>query len=132
MIVAGAVMSDSKKRVLVVDDDNEILDSLEMALGSRGYDVVLAHDGNEGLARVERDAPDLVILDIVMPRRNGFNVLKCLNLMSTLNPRVIMVSGNEDPRHRAFAESSGVDAFVSKPFDVDYVLDLVDQLLTVE
>ena len=117
---------------MIVDDDTAIFDSLEMALGARGYDVLLAHDGNEGLARVERDSPDLVILDVVMPRRNGFNMLKCLNLMSTLNPRVIMVTGNEDPRHRAYAESSGVDAFVSKPFDVDHVLDLVDELLTVK
>jgi len=122
-------MSELRKRVLVVDDDNEILGSMELALGARGYDVLLARDGNEGLARVERDSPDLVILDVVMPRRNGFNVLNCLSLMSTLNPRVIMVTGNEDPRHREFAVSRGVDAFVSKPFDVDEVLDLVDDLL---
>lgn len=122
-------MLHNKKRVLVVDDDEGILDSLEVALGARGYDVLLAHDGNEGLARVERDSPDLVILDIVMPRRNGFNVLERLNLMSTLNPRVIMVSGNEDPRHRVFAESRGVDAFIRKPFDIEEVLDIVDSLL---
>ncbi len=81
------------------------------------------------MARAERDAPDLVILDVVMPRRSGFNVLKRLNMMPTLNPRVIMVTGNEDPRHRIYAEASGVDAYVQKPFDVDSVLDLVDGLL---
>jgi DNA-binding response OmpR family regulator len=126
---AGAEMTAKKKRVLVVDDDEQILESMELALDAHGYDVVIAHDGNEGLASVERDSPDLVILDVVMPRRNGFNVLECLNLMSTVNPRVILVTDNDEPRHREFAKSRGVDAFVPKPFDVEMVLDIVDNLL---
>jgi len=127
--LVGAVMTTKKKRVLVVDDDEQILESMELALDAHGYDVVVAHDGNEGLASVERDSPDLVILDVVMPRRNGFNMLERLNLMSTLNPRVIMVTGNDEPRHREFAKSQGVDAFIPKPFDVEMILDIVDNLL---
>lgn len=122
-------MTRKKKRVLVVDDDDEILDSLRTALDARGYDVLLAHDGTEGLSRVERDAPDLVILDVVMPRRSGFTVLERLHQRRTGTPPVIMMTANEDPRHREFAESRGVNGYVHKPFDMDEVLELVDTLL---
>ena len=68
----------SGKRVLLVDDDHEIIESLRYALSSKGYDVLVARDGNQGLAMAEREDPDLVILDMMMPKRSGFLVLEKL------------------------------------------------------
>ncbi len=65
----------AKKRVLLVDDDPELVESVRIALMSRGYEVLVACDGAEALARVERDRPDLMVLDLVMPRRSGLTVL---------------------------------------------------------
>lgn len=125
----GVEMTDPKKRVLVVDDDEQILTSLECALQERGYDVLIARDGAEGLMRAERDAPDLIVLDVIMPKRSGFLVLDRIRSRHMTSPRIIMVTANEDQKHREFAESRGVDAFISKPFDVGQLVSKVDSLL---
>ena len=67
-----------QKRILLVDDDAEIIESLRLALESHGYTVLVARDGNQGLALTERENPDLVILDMMMPKRSGFLVLEKL------------------------------------------------------
>ena len=115
-------------RVLVVDDDNQILETMQLALSNRGYEVILARDGKEGTARIERDAPDVVILDVMMPRRSGFAVLDKLNREAAGNPSIIVVTGNEDVRFQQYAESKGVAAYVRKPYNVETMLALVDRL----
>ena len=120
-----ADMNDGPKRILLVDDDPDVLESIELALKGRGYDVLLAHDGAEGLVRAERDAPDLIILDVVMPRRSGFAVLDRIRRKRGRSPRIILLTANTEPRHREFAVSHGADAFLHKPFEV---LDLLDEV----
>lgn len=122
-------MMERSKRVLLVDDDEDILVSMETALVDHGYDVLTARDGTEALARVERDAPDLVVLDIIMPKRSGFSVLDRIRLRAQRGPRVIMVTAQEEERHRNFAEARGADAFLHKPFDMNRMLATVDALL---
>ena len=122
-------MSQPKKRVLLVDDDEEILEAMQIALAAHGYEVLLARDGSEALARAERDAPDVVVLDVVMPRRSGFAVLDRLRTGHSRTPRIVMVSGSHEPRYQEFAKSHGADAFLLKPFDFDRLLEKVDELL---
>ncbi len=69
-------------RILVVDDDGEIIDAIRYALEAKGYQVLIARDGNQGLAMAEREDPDLVILDMMMPKRSGFLVLEKLRRTS--------------------------------------------------
>jgi DNA-binding response OmpR family regulator len=122
-------MNDARKRILLVDDDPDVLACIELALKNRGYEVLLAHDGAEGLARAERDAPDLIILDVVMPRRSGFAVLDRLRGNTERNPRIILLTANTEQRHREFAKSHGADAFLNKPLEVTELLDEVEALL---
>ena len=68
-------MEASRKRVLIVDDDEQIVEAVQMALEEKGYEVLTAGDGAEGLVRAERDEPDLILLDVVLPKRSGFTVL---------------------------------------------------------
>jgi DNA-binding response OmpR family regulator len=119
----------SRKRVLLVDDDREIVESMKIALESSGYDVVVARDGNQGLAMAEREDPDLVILDMMMPKRSGFLVLEKLRRTRPVPVRVIMVTANEGSRHKAYAEMLGVDDYIRKPFAMDRLLDSVERLL---
>lgn len=116
-------------RVLIVDDDAEIIDSVRIALESKGYEVIIARDGNQGLAMAERDNPDLVILDMMMPKRSGFLVLERLRRTRPVPLRVIMITANEGSRHKAYAEMLGVDDYVRKPFAMDRLLESVDRLL---
>ena len=116
-------------RILLVDDDYEIIESMRYALESKGYDVLVARDGNQGLAMAEREDPDLVILDMMMPKRSGFLVLEKLRRTRPVPLRIIMVTANEGTRHKAYAEMLGVDDYIRKPFAMDRLLDSVNRLL---
>ncbi len=117
------------RRILIVDDDREIVESVSVALEAAGYDVVIARDGNQGLAMAEREDPDLVILDMMMPKRSGFLVLERLRRTRRVPIRVIMVTANEGSRHKAYAEMLGVDDYIRKPFPIGRLLESVGRLL---
>ena len=120
---------DRPKRILLVDDDREIIESMRVALGALGYEVSIARDGNQGLALAERIDPDLVILDMMMPKRSGFLVLEKLRRTRKMPVRIIMVTANEGSRHKAYAESLGVDDYLRKPFPMDRLIESVRRLL---
>ena len=117
------------KRVLIVDDDAEIIESIRYALEAKGHEVLVARDGNQGLAMAERETPDLVILDMMMPKRSGFLVLEKLRRTHSHPIHVIMITANEGSRHKAYAEMLGVDDYIRKPFAMDRLVDSVGRLL---
>jgi DNA-binding response OmpR family regulator len=117
------------KRILVVDDDYEIVESIRHALEAKGYSVLVARDGNQGLAMAEREDPDLLILDMMMPKRSGFLVLEKLRRTRPVPIRVIMITANEGSRHKAYAEMLGVDDYIRKPFAMDRLMESVGRLL---
>ena len=117
------------KRVLLVDDDPEIIDAIRYALEAKGFQIFIARDGNQGLAMAERENPDLVILDMMMPKRSGFLVLEKLRRTRETPVRVIMITANEGSRHKAYAEMLGVDDYIRKPFAMDKLVDAVQRLL---
>ncbi len=119
-----------KKRILLVDDDREIVASLKIALEAQGYQILTAWDGNQALALVEREDPDLVILDMMMPKRSGFLVLEKLRRTRPVPVRIIMITANEGSRHKAYAEMLGVDDYVRKPFPMDRLIASVSRLLS--
>ena len=119
----------ARKRILLVDDDREIIETMQVALEAAGYQVVIARDGNQGLALAEREDPDLVILDMMMPKRSGFLVLEKLRRTRSVPLRIIMVTANEGNRHKAYAEMLGVDDYIRKPFALDRLLQSVKRLL---
>ena len=118
-----------RKKILLVDDDREIVESMRLALDASGFQTLVARDGNQGLAMVEREDPDLVILDMMMPKRSGFLVLEKLRRTRPVPMRVIMITANEGSRHKAYAEMLGVDDYIRKPFAMDRLLDSVSRLL---
>ena len=125
----GTAAAKRGPRILLVDDDAEIIEAMRYALQSRGYDVVIARDGNQGLVMAEREDPDLVILDMMMPKRSGFLVLERLRRTRKVPTKIIMVTANEGNRHKAYAEMLGVDDYIRKPFAMDRLLASVERLL---
>ena len=120
-------MADPKK-LLLVDDDAEILRAMSAVLERQGYRVVTALDGQEGLAAAQRDHPDLVVVDMMMPKKSGFLVLEKLKSLGPASPKVIMITANEGGRHRAYAEMLGVDDYFRKPFGLDKLLAAITRL----
>ncbi len=115
---------------MLVDDDTEIVESMRTVLESRGYEILVARDGNQGLMMAEKEEPDLVVLDMMMPKRSGFLVLEKLRRSRPVPMRVIMITANEGSRHKAYAEMLGVDDYIRKPFAMDRLLASIDKLLS--
>lgn len=122
----------AQKRILIIDDDEGLIEPLQIAMEAAGYEVLTAHDGNEGVMKIERDAPDLVLLDLVMPRRSGFAVLDSIMDKRHRAPRIIMVTGNTEPKYRELAMERGVDRFVPKPYHIEDLVETVQELLASE
>ena len=116
------------KTVLLVDDDSDILESMRTVLEGRGYRVLVARDGNAGLGVAEREDPDLIVLDMMMPKKSGFLVLEKLKGRPGGMIPTIMITGNEGSRHRAYAEMLGVKDYIRKPFAMEKLVRSVEQV----
>ena len=117
------------KVILLVDDDNEILESMRTVLENKGYRVLSARDGNAGLMVAERENPDLIVLDMMMPKKSGFLVLEKLKGRAGGLIPTIMITGNEGSRHRAYAEMLGVRDYIRKPFAMEKLVRSVERVL---
>jgi len=120
--------ADNPQRILIVDDDPDIIESVRYALENNEYQVLVARDGNQGLAMAEREDPDLIILDMMMPKRSGFLVMEKLRRSSRPH-KIIMITANEGNRHKAYAEMLGVDDYIRKPFNMNQLLESVSRVL---
>ena len=116
------------KTVLVVDDDVELSDGLRVVLEKLGYRVIQARDGQQGKQMVYQHRPDLMILDMMMPRMGGYPVLEHFK-GKTDAPPVIMITANEGSRHKAYAEYLGVVDYIRKPFAMERLLEAVHRAL---
>lgn len=119
----------ASKTILVVDDDHEIADTLRAVLESKGNRVLVARDGNAGLAVAERENPDLIVLDMMMPKKSGFLVLEKLRTRPGGMIPTIMITANEGSRHRAYAEFLGVKDYIRKPFAIEKLMRSIERIL---
>jgi DNA-binding response OmpR family regulator len=117
--------------ILLVDDDYEIVESMRTVLEAKGYRVIVARDGNAGLSIAERENPDLIVLDMMMPKKSGFLVLEKLKTRPGGLIPTIMITANEGSRHRAYAEFLGVRDYIRKPFAMDKLVRSIDKILGV-
>lgn len=119
----------ARKTILLVDDDPEIIDSMRTVLEGKGHRILVARDGNAGLAVAEREEPDLIVLDMMMPKKSGFLVLEKLRTRPEGLIPTIMITGNEGSRHRAYAEFLGVKGYIRKPFAMEKLVRMIDATL---
>jgi len=115
-------------RVLIVDDDKDILESFDAAFQSEGALTQVCMDGNEAVRICREDPPDIVILDMMLPKRSGFLVLEKIKGLED-SPLVIMVTANEGKRHQAYAENLGVDRYLQKPVPLERLIEAVAELI---
>ncbi len=124
-------------KILIVDDDPDIVDALYVLLEGEGYDVVSASDGEEGLARIKEENPDLIILDLLMPKLDGYGVCKTLQDPRWSKwkdvPILVLTSVREEASQRRYELETGmrmdVDDYVEKPINPDVVMERVNKIL---
>ncbi len=119
-----------KKRILIVEDQAVISNMLKMRLEANNYEVISAADGQEGLEKAHRENPSLIILDIMLPKMNGYKVCQHLKADPKYNTIPIIISSGRTPQEiRKVGKEVGADAFVSKPFEAEELLSKMKQLL---
>ena len=118
----------NSKNILVVDDCEDNLLLMELLLQSEGYNVTSADSGTKGLAEIERQAPDLIILDLMMPDISGLEVIQRLKGKCHIcDIPIILLTANADLRRR---DVKNVDALCYKPFNIDYILRQIQSILS--
>ena len=119
------------KKILLVDDDADILTSMQAAFEPTGAVIETANNGNKAVEMAEKNDPDLVILDMMLPGRSGFLVLEKVKAKKPRNqkPFVIMITGNQGKRHQMYAESLGANEYFTKPVKLDKLMATAEKLL---
>ncbi len=121
---------ENKKKILLVDDDEDVLTAMEVALKQiENIEIEKAANGNQAIDKIDKLNPDVVVLDMMLPKRSGFLVMERIKRRRQKNntnlPKVIMVTGNPGQRHKEYAKSLGVDEYLNKPFRMDKFVSII-------
>lgn len=124
------------KRILLVDDDQDILTTMQAAFEPTGAAIETAGNGNKAVELAEKNPPDLIILDMMLPGRSGFLVLEKIQAEKSKAkkprsdpPHVIMITGNQGSRHKMYAETLGASEYFIKPVKLDKLIATAERLL---
>jgi len=121
----------AKKQILVIDDEEDLVDLLEVRLQAAGYKMLRAYDGEEGLEVVAANIPDLIILDISMPKMDGYQVCEKLKSNRKLKKvPVIMLTAMGQRVDVIVGKALGADAYISKPFNHMELLAKIEELMS--
>jgi len=121
---------DEKKKILIVDDERDIVRALTIRLKASGYDVVAAFDGAQGVFMAHKEKPDLIILDIRMPAGDGFSVAERLKRSTnTFTIPIIFLTGSPERNAEERATKVGARFYIKKPYDPEELLDAVRRAL---
>lgn len=117
-------------RILVIDDEQDMVSAIKLRLEANGYEVIAAKDGPEGLNKARMEKPNLIILDIMLPRLDGFKVCRMLKYDEKFkNIPIIMFSAKVQKRDIERGKEMGADAYITKPFKADELLAKMKELL---
>ncbi|MDF1551497.1 MAG: response regulator [Deferrisomatales bacterium] len=120
----------TKRKILVVDDEPNILLSLEYILEQEGYEVRVARDGEEALTVAAEVSPDLILLDVAMPRKDGYEVCRALREHARFQTvKIVMLTAKGQPLERKKGLEVGADVYVTKPFSAEDLLDKIRSVL---
>ncbi len=118
------------KKILIVDDEQNIVISVDFLMRREGFEVTVARDGEEGLAKIRNERPDLVLLDVMMPKLNGFDVCKAVREDHDLDKvRIVMLTAKGRDAEIAKGAALGADAYIPKPFSTSALVARVKSLL---
>ncbi len=118
------------KKVLVVEDESDLVAALEVRLKAEGYDVITAYDGEEGLRKAREESPDLIILDIMLPKMDGFKVSRLLKFDERYeHVPIIMLTAKVEKEDKVLGGETGADEYITKPFEWKYLSEKIKEHL---
>ncbi len=120
-----------QKKILIVDDEPNIVMSLEYAFKKKDFEVFIARDGAEAIEIAEKEAPDLILLDIMMPEMDGYETLRWVRENTSLkNTKVVFLSAKSKEKDVEKGLKMGADSYMTKPFSIKKVISDIEELLT--
>ena len=118
------------KKILIVDDEQDIVESLKFVLETEGYECYTAFNGDDGLKSAKEIVPDLILLDIMMPKMNGYKISRLLKFDNKYkNIPILMVTARTQDEDKLIGEETGADEYITKPFELDDIVKRVDKYL---
>lgn len=118
------------KKILIVDDEQDIVESLKFVLETANFTCYCAYNGEDGLRLAKEIVPDLIILDVMMPKINGYKISRLLKYDTKYkNIPILMVTARSQEEDKLIGEETGADEYITKPFDLDEIVKKVEQYL---
>lgn len=125
--------SSSPTRILLVDDEPNIVVALEFLMQQQGFETATAYDGEEALTQARAFRPDLIVLDVMMPKADGFEVAHAIRREDTLEGvKIVFLTAKGTSRDKVNGYDAGGDVYLTKPFDNNELLDLINEMLEFE
>lgn len=119
------------KKILIADDEVDLVETLTYRLDAAGFEVIAAHDGMEGLAKARKEKPDLIILDVMMPKMDGYQVCRLLKFSKdTKDIPIIMLTARSQDQDRITGQEVGADIYITKPFDGAQLVKKIQEILS--
>lgn len=119
------------KKILIIDDEHDIVETIQFMLEAQGYRCLTAFDGEEGLKAAKNSNPDLIILDVMMPKMNGYKISRLLKYDNAYKDiPILMLTARSQDEDKAIGEETGADEYITKPFEMDYILKKVKEYLS--
>ncbi len=118
------------KKILIVDDEQDIVESLKFVLEAADYICYCAYNGEDGLKLAKEIMPDIIILDVMMPKINGYKISRLLKYDNKYkNIPILMITARSQEEDKLIGEETGADEYITKPFDLDDVVKIVNRYL---
>ena len=118
------------KKILIADDETDIVETLQFMLEVEGFECLTAYNGEDALNLAKREKPDLLILDVMMPKINGYKVCRLLKFDAKYkNIPILMVTARSQEEDKMIGEETGADEYITKPFEINDVVEKVKKYL---
>jgi DNA-binding response OmpR family regulator len=118
------------KKILVVDDEVDLLETIQFSLEVEGYTVLVSNDGEDALSQARKESPDLILLDIMLPKLDGYKVCRLLKFDERYKHiPILMMTAKTQEKDKVLGIETGADEYITKPFDMDELMEKIKTYL---
>jgi DNA-binding response OmpR family regulator len=120
----------SPKKILVVDDEVDLVETVRFPLEMEGFDVLVSYNGEDALSQARKEKPDLIILDLMLPKLDGYKVCRLLKFDERYKHiPILMLTAKTQEKDKVLGKETGADEYITKPFEMDYLMEKVKAYL---
>jgi DNA-binding response OmpR family regulator len=121
----------SPKKILVVDDEVDLVETVRFPLELEGFDVLVSYNGEDALNQARKEKPDLIILDLMLPKLDGYKVCRLLKFDERYKHiPILMLTAKTQEKDKILGNETGADEYITKPFEMDYLMEKVKAYLS--